>query len=61
MVARTDISLLAGRVDSSLIRLIRRSGQVVPWNSSKIEVAIRKAFLSFTARTLSLRFRCLIR
>ena len=33
-------------VDSSLIRLIRRSGQVVPWNSSKIEVAIRKAFLS---------------
>ena len=37
---------VAGRVDSSLIRLIRRSGQVVPWNSSKIEVAIRKAFLS---------------
>ena len=33
-------------IDSSLIRLIRRSGQVVPWNSSKIEVAIRKAFLS---------------
>jgi ribonucleoside-diphosphate reductase alpha chain len=28
------------------IRLIRRSGQVVPWNSSKIEVAVRKAFLS---------------
>jgi len=33
-------------VDSSQIRLIRRSGQVVPWNSSKIEVAVRKAFLS---------------
>ena len=33
-------------IDSSLIRLIRRSGQVVPPNSSKIEVAIRKAFLS---------------
>ena len=33
-------------MDSSQIRLIRRSGQVVPWNSSKIEVAIRKAFLS---------------
>ena len=31
-------------IDSSQIRLIRRSGQVVPWNSSKIEVAIRKAF-----------------
>ncbi|MBN37664.1 MAG: ribonucleoside-diphosphate reductase subunit alpha [Opitutae bacterium] len=28
------------------IRLIRRSGQVVPWNYSKIEVAMRKAFLS---------------
>ena len=28
------------------VRLIRRSGQVVPWNSSKIEVAVRKAFLS---------------
>ena len=27
-------------------RLIRRSGQVVPWNDSKIEVAVRKAFLS---------------
>ena len=35
-----------GGVDSSQIRLIRRSGQVVPWNSSKIEVAVRKAFLS---------------
>ncbi len=33
-------------VDASQIRLIRRSGQVVPWNSSKIEVAVRKAFLS---------------
>ena len=33
-------------IESSQIRLIRRSGQVVPWNSSKIEVAVRKAFLS---------------
>ena len=43
----TDISN-GGRhdVDASQIRLIRRSGQVVPWNSSKIEVAVRKAFLS---------------
>ena len=32
--------------DVSQIRLIRRSGQVVPWNSAKIEVAVRKAFLS---------------
>lgn len=28
------------------LRLIRRSGQVVAWNASKIEVAVRKAFLS---------------
>ena len=28
------------------IRLIRRNGQVVPWNEAKIEVAVRKAFLS---------------
>ena len=32
--------------ESGQIRLIRRSGQVVPWNSAKIEVAVRKAFLS---------------
>ncbi len=28
------------------IRLIRRNGQVVPWNEAKIEVAVRKSFLS---------------
>ena len=28
------------------VRVIRRSGQVVPWNPSKIEVAVRKAFIS---------------
>ena len=28
------------------VRLIRRNHQVVPWNESKIEIAIRKAFLS---------------
>ncbi|MEM0967416.1 MAG: ribonucleoside-diphosphate reductase subunit alpha [Verrucomicrobiota bacterium] len=28
------------------LRLIRRNGQVVPWNRNKIEIAIRKAFLS---------------
>ena len=27
-------------------RLIRRNGQIVPWNASKIEIAVRKAFLS---------------
>lgn len=28
------------------IRLIRRNGQVVPWNEGKIEIAVRKSFLS---------------
>ena len=28
------------------VRLIRRNHQVVPWNQAKIEIAIRKAFLS---------------
>jgi len=28
------------------VRLIRRSGQVVPWNQNKVEIAVRKAFLS---------------
>jgi ribonucleoside-diphosphate reductase alpha chain len=28
------------------VRLIRRNHQVVPWNEGKIEIAIRKAFLS---------------
>ena len=28
------------------LRLIRRNGQVVPWNRNKIEVAVRKSFLS---------------
>ncbi len=32
--------------DSSTLRLIRRNGQVVPWKESKIEVAVRKAFLA---------------
>ena len=30
----------------SALRLIRRSGQVVPWHENKIEIAVRKAFLS---------------
>lgn len=32
--------------DNLNLRLIRRNGQVVPWNENKIEVAVRKAFLS---------------
>ncbi len=32
--------------NTSTFRLIRRSGQEVPWDTNKIEVAVRKAFLS---------------
>ncbi len=28
------------------VRLIRRNGHIVPWNEGKIEIAVRKAFLS---------------
>lgn len=28
------------------IRLIRRNGHIVPWNEAKVEIAVRKAFLS---------------
>jgi ribonucleoside-diphosphate reductase alpha chain len=31
------------------VRLIRRSGEVVSWNTAKIEIAIRKSFLSLQA------------
>ncbi len=34
------------RLGDGTLRLIRRSGQVVSWNEGKIEIAIRKAFLS---------------
>jgi len=32
--------------ESTRLRLIRRNGQVVPWNANKIEIAVRKAFLA---------------
>lgn len=31
---------------SLMPRIIRRNGQVVPWNTDKVEIAVRKAFLS---------------
>ena len=31
---------------SSTVRVIRRNNQVVPWNEQKVEIAIRKTFLS---------------
>jgi len=47
-------SLMFGRIKSVkdhertpvTMRLIRRNGQVVPWSESKIEIAVRKAFLA---------------
>ena len=33
-------------VGETPVRLIRRNGHVVPWNETKIEIAIRKAFLT---------------
>ncbi|HLS28101.1 MAG TPA: ribonucleoside-diphosphate reductase subunit alpha, partial [Opitutales bacterium] len=32
--------------EKSTIRVIRRNNQVAPWNQSKVEIAVRKAFLS---------------
>lgn len=34
-----------GNMANVKVRLIRRSGQVVPWDQSKVEIAVRKAFL----------------
>ncbi len=36
----------AAQASSHDLKLIRRNGRVVPWNDGKIEVAVRKAFLS---------------
>ncbi len=35
--------------DEDALRLIRRSGEAVTWNTAKIEAAVRKAFLSLEA------------
>jgi len=35
-----------GESSAETFRLIRRNGQVVPWNADKIEIAVRKAFLA---------------
>ncbi len=41
-----DREELSEDVERHPLRLIRRNGKVVPWNEAKIEVAVRKAFLS---------------
>ena len=40
------LNLLQRDTQGVTVRLIRRNHQVVPWNEAKIEIAIRKAFLS---------------
>jgi len=46
LVIRRTTRSAADAKKGAEIRLIRRSGQVVPWNDEKIEIAVRKAFLS---------------
>ena len=46
LLNRPDSIATDPRITVANLRLIRRNGQVVPWNSSKIEIAVRKAFLS---------------
>ena len=51
---------------AAICKVIRRNNQVVPWNENKVEIAIRKAFLSlekdsspaiYVAKAVSLRVR----
>ncbi len=44
--AKGDGSGTATEVVPVHVRLIRRNGQVVPWDQNKVEIAVRKAFLS---------------
>jgi len=50
LVMRRAVAIpVAAGASAGTLRLIRRSGDVVAWNRGKIEVAIRKAFLSLEA------------
>jgi len=46
VMQRTTLPASPSTIPAEQMRLIRRTGQVVPWNQDKIEVAVRKAFLS---------------
>ena len=46
VMQRTSFPTSQNTIPAEQMRLIRRNGQVVPWNQDKIEVAVRKAFLS---------------
>ena len=49
LVMRRSSPRSEGAVSNDALRLVRRSGHVVAWNERKIEIAIRKAFLSLHA------------
>ncbi len=49
LVMRRSRPLAEGSVSSDDLHLVRRSGHEVAWNERKIEIAIRKAFLSLHA------------
>jgi len=40
------ISVSRESAAQSTVRVIRRNSQIVPWNDSKVEIAVRKTFLS---------------
>jgi ribonucleoside-diphosphate reductase alpha chain len=42
------ISVSRESAAQSTVRVIRRNGQVVPWNDHKVEIAVRKTFLSLS-------------
>ena len=44
--SRAQETTIPGQQRSIPVRLIRRNGQVVPWDHNKIEIAVRKSFLS---------------
>jgi len=46
VMQRTSFPQPTGAFAGGELKLIRRNGQVVPWSTDKIEVAVRKAFLS---------------
>ena len=46
LVVARAVQAPRGGANAGTLRLIRRSGEVVPWNTGKIEIAVRKAFLS---------------
>ena len=49
LVLRRAVPSVVASGATQRVKLVRRSGQVVPWNGAKIEAAVRAAFLSIGA------------